>query len=491
MSDNSGNKNSILDLDYESARKFFLRNDSYCNFNLPFYFNFEPLLQKLAKLEKIPSDTKKDSFVKRLSDLDADQVNYILYANKDGRFAWRPLQLINPVAYVYLVKIITSKESWKQIKRQFKKFQKNERIICKSIPLAFNEEPSKSKTIENWYENFEKYAIEKSLEYSYMLETDISNCYGSIYTHSIAWALHPKGKKAAKASPVEKNLPNLVDTILRNISNSQTNGVPQGSELMNLVAELVLGYADLRLSSKIKLKKSGIQEDSYLIVRYRDDYRIFTKNKHDAEKIAKYLSEVLSELNLKLNEDKTFITENIITDAQKSDKLYWRDAFKNKDLNIRILQIHSLSEKYPNSGSIRKALTRFCDDFDVKSVVFDDLILIASVMTDIAFKNPHSYPYLVYILGRINSTIDSDQSKELFDRVQKKLSTMPNSEYLNIWLQRLSKTASIRNFESSRLFKYVQKCVRGESKLPVLWDVSVFDSEVIKIIKNTAIIDIN
>ncbi len=33
-----------------------------------------------------------------------------------------------------------------------------------------------------------------SLEFNYIYHTDISNCYSSIYTHSIAWAIHSKDK---------------------------------------------------------------------------------------------------------------------------------------------------------------------------------------------------------------------------------------------------------------------------------------------------------
>ena len=69
----------------------------------------------------------------------------------------------------------------------------------------------------------------------------------------------------------------------------QTNGIPQGSALMDFLAEIVLGYADELLGEK--LEEEDI--DDYHVIRYRDDYRIFTNSKEDAEAIARYLTVIL------------------------------------------------------------------------------------------------------------------------------------------------------------------------------------------------------
>ena len=53
----------------------------------------------------------------------------------------------------------------------------------------------------------------------------------------------------------------------------QTNGIPQGSVLTDFIAEIVLGYIDSKLSERIRKEIGSI---NYKIIRYRDDYRIFT-----------------------------------------------------------------------------------------------------------------------------------------------------------------------------------------------------------------------
>jgi len=66
-------------------------------------------------------------------------------------------------------------------------------------------------------------------------------------------------------------LGNVIDDNLRNMTYGQTNGIPQGSVLMDFIAEIVLGYTDLELSHKI----NQLKIEDYQIIRYRDDYRIF------------------------------------------------------------------------------------------------------------------------------------------------------------------------------------------------------------------------
>ena len=489
-------ENTVLDLSGDEARNFFLQGKSYCNFDLPIYFNFTPLLSKLAQSKSIPKKIECDNrgkivtYTSYFQNIEQDKVNFQFYMNKDGYFAWRPLQLINPVAYVYLVNIITNEKSWKRIKNRFLKFQQNSHIVCHSIPHAFNESPSKSDDIKGWYEWFEKEAIKKSLEYRYMVTTDISNCYGSIYTHSIAWALHRKGKIGAKKDRNGPQIYNAIDKVIQDIQYSQTVGIPQGSTLMDFIAEIVLGHADLELSNK--LDSEGIERDDYYILRYRDDYKIFTKNKLEAEKITKLLSEVLSKLNLKLNEHKTLITEEIITNAQKSDKLFYRNIEINSNLDIRILQIHSLAEQYPNSGSIAKALIGFYEDLD-NNPTGVDLELVASVVSDIAYHNPRVYPYTISILGKIGSLMSKIDSEGLFEKIVNKFKEVPNNSYFNIWLQRLAKNKTIKKFCEGNLCQCVEKYCLNSKKYNCydIWEFKAYDDAGVKdILENTPVIDV-
>lgn len=103
---------SILELDHHDAKAFFLKHESYCNIDLPRYFSFTNLLQNISK--ELSHKTLLDFDCKAYSDskkrpaiVEKEMVNHLIYANKDGKLSWRPLQIIHPLVYVDLVHEIT------------------------------------------------------------------------------------------------------------------------------------------------------------------------------------------------------------------------------------------------------------------------------------------------------------------------------------------------------------------------------------------------
>jgi len=49
----------ILDFSHADARKFFLKEESYCNFDLPKYFVFQKLLEQIS--QEIQEGTSKNT----------------------------------------------------------------------------------------------------------------------------------------------------------------------------------------------------------------------------------------------------------------------------------------------------------------------------------------------------------------------------------------------------------------------------------------------
>ncbi len=439
------NKKTILELTNDQARNFFLQASRYCTIDLPIYFDFQMLL---SKLEHQIGNKKLFDVQEKLPN-DCENVNYKFLTNKDGNFAWRPLQIINPVIYICLVNRITEKGNWELIKNRFKLFQAdNNRIMCYSLPLIAKETDEQRKTdvstnISNWWEEIEQRSIELALRYQCVLVTDITDCYGSIYTHSIGWALH--GKKEARDHRNVKP-PTLIgcviDDIIQAMSFRQTNGIPQGSVLMDFIAEMVLGYADMKLSEKIKEFEQKIQRTiEYNILRYRDDYRIFANTQEDAVIIAKILSEVLADLNMKLNTQKTFVSDNIIRDIIKSDKWYWNGAKHGAEtLQKHLMLIHSLAMKYPNSGSISTAMSEFIDRlYSSKTLKCESAKVLISILVDIAYNNPRVNSSVIVCIGKILS-IESDNARteEILQLIEKKFENKANVAHWKVWLQRLT-----------------------------------------------------
>ena len=181
----------IIELSGEEARAFFIKQESYCTIDLPDYFQFGGLLQSVAKvLEENPL-----SNASRKKRRNLEGVNYQILDNKDGRYAWRPLELIHPALYISLVNCITKQSNWELICKRFRGFRCNSKIKCLSLPVeSLTKEKDKAAQVSQWWKTVEQKSIELSMDFEFVVHTDIVDCYAAIYTHSIAWALHTKTK---------------------------------------------------------------------------------------------------------------------------------------------------------------------------------------------------------------------------------------------------------------------------------------------------------
>jgi RNA-directed DNA polymerase len=425
-------KRSILQMTASQARAFLLKPESYCGIDLPVYFTFARVL----------SPVTKELAGKALSDLsskprDHEGVNYSMLSNKDGRHAWRPFQIIHPALYVSLVQKITEPGQWKVIRDRFKEFQKAENMACLSIPVeASPTRKDKAAQILNWWQGIEQGSIEFALDYNYAFNADISDCYSSIYTHSIAWAVHGKAATKPVAARKDKKLiGNVIDWHIQDMRNGQTNGIPQGSTLMDFISEMVLGYADIELSDR--LKAAGITE--FRILRYRDDYRIFVQSPQIGEAILKSLTEVLIDLGLKLNASKTTGAQLVVSNAIKADKRAWlRGRQGDPSLQKHLLVIHAHGLDFPNAGSLTVALTHFHERLNATKRISNPLVLI-SIATDIAYHSPKAFPVCSAIISKLLSVLPTKANRvDTIKKIHAKLTQLPNTGHMEVWLQRIS-----------------------------------------------------
>lgn len=465
---------SIMEMTAEQARKFLLKPESYCNVDLPSYFRFGPLLTAVSKQMH-----RKQLRGMSLNPRDYEDLNYTMLSNKDGRYAWRPFQLLHPALYVCMVDAITSPNHWKTITERFKEFQQTSNLKCLSIPLqSQSKRKDKAAQILNWWTGVEQGSIELAMEYSYVFHADITDCYASIYTHSIAWAIH--GKDMAKKNRGDKTyVGNIIDNCIQDMRHGQTNGIPQGSVLMDLIAELVLGYADIKLKGRIT--KAGLTD--YRILRYRDDYRMFVNNPQDGEAILKTLTEVLIDLGLKLNTGKTSGSSLVVSSSVKADKRSWlRGRQGDRILEKHLLVVHAHGTDFPNSGSLVVALTEFHRRLDkCRANRIPNVRALISVAVDIAYGSPRTNPVCAAIISKLLTVLEDDTERmDIIGRVHAKLSQLPNTGHMEIWLQRISHPFTVKH-NNMRSIHYTESlCELVEGKDVSIWNNNWITSQKLK-----------
>lgn len=126
-------KTSILSISAEDARKFFLRAENYSTIELPEYFQFQPIIDAV---DKGIGRKKWKELQSNVNPKSIENVNFHFIKNKDGRYAWRPMQIIHPVMYVSLVNLMTECEHWTELQDRFRHIREHtSNIECLSMPL--------------------------------------------------------------------------------------------------------------------------------------------------------------------------------------------------------------------------------------------------------------------------------------------------------------------------------------------------------------------
>ena len=511
---------NILSLNSKEAMCFFLCSKRYHNFELPEYFTFDKILDFVKDTigdkpyEECISDTLPD---------DLDDVNMDLLTNKDGKYAVRPLTLANPYLYYFLVREVCNEKGWKASLDCFDKYNVPHITSC-ALPVLDNEDKKEpfhnSTTILNWWNSIEQRSLELSLEYRYMFVTDITNCYGSINPQSIDWALSRK----KTSCPTDKNHEMAANIIrlLRAFQQGRNIGIPQGSIIFDFIGEFVLGYSDLLLHEA--LEADGIT--GYDILRYRDDYRVFCNDRDTLEKISYKIQHILESLNLRLNSSKTKISENIVTDSIKSDKLWYiknTPIFNKKGVDFDGIQKHLLyilmfGREYPNGGQLKTMLSDLdkrvikrlkpkkrkkkvekelaegviFSEFSEETIeepgkIVENIRAIAAVGTQIAIENVSVVHYVLRVISRIvDSMKDNKEKWDILGKVIAKLCKRPNSAYDQIWLQNIS----YQHDKKAGEYPYdVRLCqlVMGENEQ--VWNTLWLKSELTSIIPLDSICD--
>ena len=198
----------------------------------------------------------------------------------------RILSLIHPKAYALLAKHLH--DNWDQI--DF--VSKGDQSVVKPRPHADGRI-----MIMNYEDPFAKNSRLNRISFGkkILVVTDIANCFNSIYSHAVQWALvgFDEAKKQQKDTYYDQ-----LDIYLRKTKRNETQGIAIGPASSSIVAELILSRVDEALSEK-----------NFYFDRYVDDYSCYCETREEADDFLLELGHQLSSYKLTLNLEKTKIIE--------------------------------------------------------------------------------------------------------------------------------------------------------------------------------------
>lgn len=189
--------------------------------------------------------------------------------------------------------------------------------------------------------------------------SDISQYYGSIYTHSIPWALHTReAEKDRLKNHGPKRLGNLIDDAVRHGQEGQTKGIPVGPDTSLAISEVLLCSIDQTIVSALPhLENSSL--------RFMDDVEFYVRSRSQAEEVLLRWEAHLATYELLVNPAKTEIVEGPISIERP-----WRsrlaqfvireetDRKKGRDIREYLGVAFDLARDFPSEPVISYAISR-------------------------------------------------------------------------------------------------------------------------------------
>lgn len=298
---------------------------------LPPFFSSK-LLAKQMKISEIMNITGEPTSSKT--------INFSVPKSKSRR---RTISLPNPYHQIKLAKNI--RDNWKELN----KFYSSSQISLTRPVIDINK--NRALIPEYPFNEITKQRVIKSTASKYLLKTDISRYYSTIYTHSISWALH--GKEHAKRNKNDRKLlGNVLDFYVRNTKEQQTLGIPVGPDTSLVISEILGTKIDNMICDNIASVKG---------FRYIDDIYLYFKNLGDAEKAKYIINSIFSEFELEMNAEKTEIIKlhNSVEPEWISElRLHSFRSRSEKDIISYFSKMFNYSELYPNEAVIKYGINR-------------------------------------------------------------------------------------------------------------------------------------
>lgn len=382
--------NLVMDKQY-LKQEWFLTTEVLPS-EVPTFFSNSPIKDNLENLiNLVPTDNKK--FNKKFNEKYTIPLRYEIPKNNG---AYRTISLMHPASqlkfllynmkYEYLLINFLQKSKFNVRKVQkantitYSESKALEKELLK-IEQDFGIEGNNSITNEELDPFFKKYFTynkhhklsnilnspsfnRDSLRYRFFSKLDIQNFFGSVYTHSITWAI--VGDKHLGKEYSHRSLKNTFaaqsDIIQQKSNDNETNGIIIGPEINRIIADIILTHCDFNIEKNLN-KQNIYFNKNYKIYRFIDDYYIFSSTHEILEIIEHEISRELSNFNLKLNLEKHQIKEQPFSLADTS--IIQLKQLLNSFNNRRELKLLKLSQNPHAIEKYKQLLNRHSNEYKI------------------------------------------------------------------------------------------------------------------------------
>lgn len=206
----------------------------------------------------------------------------------------RNIAITHPVPQALLVNELA--ENWRSVQKWLSKqrYSEDEIIVSSDHERAI-------KGINFGLHRAKKSYIEATADW--LVETDISRFYPSLYTHSIPWAAYGKERVKQELDLYKGSFADRLDALIRSCNRNQTIGIPIGPETSRIVAEIISSRIDLEFERVVA--HDDLPE---MLDRLQDDWSVGARSLEHAERLLSKIMHCYREFGLEINGSKTEIT---------------------------------------------------------------------------------------------------------------------------------------------------------------------------------------
>jgi hypothetical protein len=312
----------------------------------------------------------------------------------------RTFGIINPINYALLSEFLAG--NWPEIEKvmalsQFSAFKVAFPDNLKVGGRAFERSSFSGKLKKQAY---------LSSAYPSVVHLDINRFYGSIYSHSIPWAVLGKSEalKRYEDKTLDTHWSAQLDRLVRACNRNQTIGIPIGPDTSRAVSEIVLSRIDH------ELKKDGAGLRKRQVFHNIDDYEIGVESTTEAETLIARFEKEIRKFELRSHDAKTRVLS-----GELPENLRWEPKFNLlKGLNDEefldgfFALLASERDAHPSSNIVGYGLSRFAK----KLASCPDRELTLRHLQTLLYSSPRFVSWVAPLFVGLKGGGDLDQAQK-------------------------------------------------------------------------------